>query len=36
MRGQLQAIHLLAHIEAVEVRTVEQIEGYDRFRGYLR
>ena len=35
MRGQLQAIHLLAHIEAAEVLTVEQIEGYDRLRGYL-
>ncbi len=34
MRGQLQTIHLLAHIEAAEVLTVEQIEGYDRLRGY--
>ena len=36
MRGQLRAIHLLAHVEAAEVLTVEQIEGYDRLRGYLR
>ena len=35
MRGQLQAIHLLAHIEAAEELTVEQIEGNDRLRGYL-
>ena len=31
MRGQLQAIHMLAHIESV---TADQIEGYDRLRGY--
>ena len=35
MRGQLQAAHLRAHIEATELLTVEQIEGYDRLRGYL-
>ena len=36
MRGQLRAIHLLAHLEAADVLTVEQIEGYDRLRGYAR
>ena len=35
MRGQLQAIHLLAHIEAASELTDEQIESYDRLRGYL-
>ncbi len=34
MRGQLQAIHLLAHIESTRELTGEQIEGYDRLRGY--
>ena len=34
MRGQLQAIHLLAHIESTGELTVEQIERYDRLRGY--
>ena len=36
MRGQLQAIHLLAHVEAAAELTPAQIEGYDRLRGYLR
>ena len=36
MRGELRAIHLLAHVEAAEELTAEQIEGYDRLRGYLR
>ena len=35
LRGQLQAIHLLAHIESARELTVEQIERYDRLRGYL-
>ena len=34
MRGQLQAIHLVAHVEAARELTVEQIAGYDRLRGY--
>ena len=34
MRGQLQAIHLLAHIESAGVLADEQIEAYDRLRGY--
>ena len=34
MRGQLQAIHLLAHVEAARELTAEQIEHYDRLRGY--
>ena len=34
MRGQLQAIHLLAHIESADVLRGEQIEDYDRLRGY--
>lgn len=34
LRGQLQAIHLLAHIESVRELTPEQIEAYDRLRGY--
>ena len=34
MRGQLQAIHLLAHIESAGVLADEQIENYDRLRGY--
>lgn len=34
MRGQLRAIHLLAHIESTHELTVEQIERYDRLRGY--
>ena len=34
MRGQLQAIHLLAHIESAGVLAHEQIEDYDRLRGY--
>ncbi|MDE0344132.1 MAG: hypothetical protein OXK82_13360 [Deltaproteobacteria bacterium] len=34
MRGQLRAIHLLAHIESTRELTAEQIEHYDRLRGY--
>ena len=34
MRGELQAIHLLAHIEATRELTAEQVEDYDRLRGY--
>ena len=34
MRGQLRAIHLLAHIEAARELTPGQIEGYQRLRGY--
>ena len=34
MRGQLQAIHLLAHIESTRELTADQIERYDRLRGY--
>ena len=34
MRGQLQAIHLLAHIESAGALADEQIEDYDRLRGY--
>ena len=34
MRGQLQAIHLLAHIESTRELTAGQIEHYDRLRGY--
>ena len=34
MRGQLQAIHLLAHMESARELTVEQSEEYDRLRGY--
>ncbi|MDE0028191.1 MAG: hypothetical protein OXU42_02145 [Deltaproteobacteria bacterium] len=34
MRGQLQAIHLLAHIESTRELTAKQIERYDRLRGY--
>ena len=36
MRGQLQAIHLLAHVESARELTAEQIEEYDRLRGYRR
>ncbi len=35
MRGQLQAIHLLAHIEAARELSAGQIREYDRLRGYL-
>lgn len=35
MRGQLQAIHLLAHIEAARELSADQIREYDRLRGYL-
>lgn len=35
MRGQLQAIHLLAHIEAAKELSAGQIREYDRLRGYL-
>ncbi len=34
MRGQLQAIHLVAHVESARHLTVEQIRNYDRLRGY--
>lgn len=34
LRGDLQAVHLLAHIEAARELTAEQIEAYDRLRGY--
>lgn len=34
LRGQLQAIHLLAHIESARELTPGQIEAYDRLRGY--
>ena len=35
MRGQLQAIHLLAHIEAARELSAGQIREYDKLRGYL-
>ncbi|MXZ81503.1 MAG: hypothetical protein F4Z15_09145 [Gammaproteobacteria bacterium] len=35
MRGQLQAIHLLAHIESAKELSHVQIRKYDRLRGYL-
>ncbi len=35
MRGQLQSIHLLAHIEAARELSTDQIREYDRLRGYL-
>ena len=35
MRGQLQAIHLLAHIEATRELSAGQIRQYDRLRGHL-
>ncbi len=34
MRGELRAIHLIAHIEAARELAPEQIEGYRRLRGY--
>ncbi len=34
MRGQFQAIHLLAHIESARELTADQIESYARLRGY--
>ncbi len=34
IRGQLQAIHLLAHIESTRELTARQIKRYDRLRGY--
>ena len=34
MRGELRAIHLLAHIEAARELTPEQVESYHRLRGY--
>ena len=34
MRGELQAIHLVAHIESTRELTARQIESYDRLRGY--
>lgn len=34
MRGELQAIHLVAHIESTRELTAQQIESYDRLRGY--
>lgn len=34
MRGELQAIHLRAHIEAAALLSSEQIQAYDRLRGY--
>ena len=36
MRGELRAIHLLAHVEAAAELTDEQIASYDRLRGYVR
>ncbi len=36
LRGQLQAIHLLAHIESARELSAAQIENYDRLRGYRR
>ena len=35
LRGELQAVHLLAHVEATRVLTAEQVEAYDRLRGYV-
>ena len=34
LRGALQAIHLVAHIEAARELSAEQITHYDRLRGY--
>ena len=35
LRGELQAIHLLAHLESARELTGAQIDGYDRLRGYV-
>jgi len=35
MRGELQAIHLAAHIESTRELTPEQVSAYDRLRGYV-
>ena len=34
MQGELRAIHLLAHIEAARELSPEQVENYQRLRGY--
>ena len=34
MRGQLQAVHLVAHIKSARQLTTQQIKNYDRLRGY--
>lgn len=34
LRGALQAVHLIAHLEAARVLSAEQIAQYDRLRGY--
>ena len=34
MRGQLRAIHLIAHIDSTRELTAAQIEGYDRLRAH--
>lgn len=34
LRGQLQAIHLLAHMETVCILTPEQVDAYDLHRGH--
>lgn len=34
MRGELRAVHLGAHIEVTRVLREEQVEEYDRLRGY--
>jgi Spy/CpxP family protein refolding chaperone len=34
LRGELRLVHLLAHLEMKRVLTREQIEKYDKLRGY--
>ncbi len=34
LRGELRAIHLIAHLEVTALLTVAQVAAYDRLRGY--
>lgn len=34
IRGELRAVHLVAHLETAEILTAEQVEAYGRLRGY--
>ncbi|MCI0433301.1 MAG: hypothetical protein L0271_06600 [Gemmatimonadetes bacterium] len=34
LRGELRAIHLIAHLDVTAVLSMEQVEIYDRLRGY--
>ena len=35
VRGELRAVHLVAHLRTIEILTPDQVEAYRRARGYV-